>query len=486
MITLEQIARYLENGLNAELGEKNIKFHIWANVGKKDKSFRSGNRVTHYITGNLLSPASSNDANLLVMGVNTLSLEFAIPVKRPRTYANQPQAELQEIVDGQYPFVNQVYGAIDRYFQKAQSFILLDGKEEYSLSMQAGTSLSGSVDISSELGRYVTAYVSITLYFIQGGTISKDITVTFDNSPIPYQVVRVGRSSEMSRDVYSGNYTTKALCSSTAFSIDVQFPSNADDITASTVGFILKGVPNESHFVTVQWGKNAQKKVYMMTLDNSIANAQGVTIAGITAAFVEASQNAELLNFPTGYQVVKFFFRDSFDKTLEFDSSLDCNGYIGGRTISVTSQMSIPLVQGDFSYDEEENGYFVTLVTDQQTIVGSENPFKINGVWYYSVKDNWRFKDKIESGINVSANVSFRSGGNIFAGLFTQAGTGSAIRMMYVPQGSSPITVYSLNESGSGGFTENGKYQSINFGNYLQGVSQSFYEFLIANAVKAV
>lgn len=380
MITLNQIAEYFENALNEELGEKNIKFHIWADVGKFDKPFRDGNTVTHYITGNLRTTSSSNDANYLVMGTNGLSLDFAIPVKPPRTTASESAQELLEVVDGQYPFVIKVVAAINNYFQKAQSFTLSDGEDEYSLSFQAGTSVSGIVDIQSQLGKHVTASVYIQLYFIKGGTMSNDVEVTFDGVRVPFQSVQCGRSTESSRDVYAGREISKSIASSSAFSIDVKFPVNGDEISKQTLAFLFEGKPNTAHFVTVKFGKKATEEGYLMTVDNNNSLSQGVAISGMSASLAEVVEATETLNYPEGFQVGRFGLENSALESITLSFSEPCKAYIGGDIYFVTegTAVSISLQSEDFIYDETKDEYYVYVITDKAVNVqGGPVPFEV-------------------------------------------------------------------------------------------------------------
>lgn len=377
MITLEQIAQYFEDGLNTVYNNKNIKFAIAANAGIVRKAFREQNNITSFITGSLTVNSSSNDANLLVMGANGLTLQFAIPAKRPRTTPKQAAAELQKIRDGQYPFVNEVLKAINDYFENAQSFILTDGQNEYSLAFQAGVSIADGTTIEDGIGECVMAYASITLYFIEGGIISKDIQVTIDGERIPFQVLHAGRSSERSRDVYTEKYISKSIVSSTAFSLDVQFPTNADTATQETLSFLLDGTPNEAHFVTVKYGVNAEENIYLMTFDNVVTNAQGVTISGATAAFIEVVEITDALNFPDQYQVGRFIFSNSAAKSITFNLSEECTYYIGGVTGKGTGAQTVALTPDDFVYNEERDRYFVYLITSQTVEVTSSVPFEV-------------------------------------------------------------------------------------------------------------
>lgn len=377
MITLEQIAKHFEDGLNAVYDNPNIQFSIAAHAGILRNAVREQNNVTSYITGSLSVDSSSNDANLLVMGANGLSLEFAIPAKRPRTTGNQAAEELQKIRNGQYPFVNEVMKAINDYFENAQAFTLTDGEDEYSLAFQAGTSMSDATQILEGIGECVIAYASITLYFIEGGIISKDVQITIDGARMPFQVVRVGRSSELSRDVYLGKYISKSIASSTAFAIDLQFPANADVATQETLAFLLGGTPNTAHFVTVQYGASAPLEIYLMTFDNVITNAQGVMISGATAALIEVVEITDALNFPAGYQVGKFTFQSSEYNSIVFTLSEECDFYLGGIAGRGTGAQTIELSPDDFVYDDENDVYAVYLVTNKAVGITSEIPFEV-------------------------------------------------------------------------------------------------------------
>ena len=377
MITLEQLAAFFENGLNGLYNNPYIKFHIWASAGHVDEPIRDGNTVTHFITGNLLTSSSSNDANLLVMGANGLTLEFSIPVKRPRTTATQTSEELQEVVNGQYPFVNEIAEVINSYFQEAQAFTLMDGDDEYSLSFQAGTSLTGTVDLQPGIGKHVTASVSITVYFVKGGIISRDVSLTLDGVPVPYQVLRVGRSTESARDVYAGKEVSKTVSSSSAFSIDLQYPLNADHTTEETLSFLMDGLPNTAHFVALQYGKDASKRLYLMTIDNTIANAQGVTVSGANIALCEVVENVQTLNFPSFFQVGRFRFSVSTAETVEFVLAENCDYYLGGIAAEGNGSITAELTPDDFVYEEETDAYYVYLVTDKKVEVTSTVPFEV-------------------------------------------------------------------------------------------------------------
>lgn len=377
MIQLTQLAELFENGLNQTYGNPEIKFHIWSDVGKFDKPYRSGNTITRYITGNLRSSSSANDANLLVMGTNDLYLDFSIPLKRPRTNAGQNSEELQAIQNGQYPFVQEIKSVFDSYFQEAKSVILSDGQDDYSVSFSAGVSVSGVADIVSQFGQNVTASIYIQLYFVKGGTISKDVQVMFDNVLIPYQHVGIARANVMQRDVCVNYLISKGISSSSAFSIDLNFPSNADNTTQELVDFLLSGEPNSAHFVNVKWGKTGEK-LYLMTSDNVNADAQGVTIAGISVALIEVIGNAQMLSLPQPFQSGKFEFQNTSETELTFTISAPCNAFIAGNAYQwEAGQHTVTLDSNEYDYEASADKFYIYLVTDKKVTVTSGVPFTV-------------------------------------------------------------------------------------------------------------
>lgn len=377
MITLTQIAEILENGLNQVYGNPEIKFHIWADVGKYDKPSREGNKITRYIIGNLRSVSSANDANLLVMGTNDLNLEFSIPLKRPRTNAGQNSEELQAIQNGQYPFVQEIKSVFDSYFQEAKSVIISDGQDDYSVSFTAGISVSGVADIQSQLGQNVIASIYIQLYFVKGGTISKDVQVTFNGVLIPYLNVHVSRSNLIERDVYADKLISKGISSSSSFSIDFTFPSNGDNTTQELIDFLLNGKPNTAHFVNVKWG-NVDEKLYFMIPDNINTSAQGVTIAGISGSLIEAIGDSKMLSVPEQFQIGRFEFNDTQAAQITFTVSVPCKAFIAGNAYAwENGEHVISLTEENYEYDELTNKFYIYLITDKAVSITSAIPFSI-------------------------------------------------------------------------------------------------------------
>ena len=374
MITIKQLAEKFEYGLNGVLQNDEIKFKIWADAGEYKKPVREGNVIIHEIVGNLRTSSSSNDANnVLVMGINGLSLDFMIPIVPPRTNATQTAEQLAKISDGQYPFLTLITSAINEYFQEAQSFTEKDGEgTEFSVAFQAGVANTGSVELAAKYGNAVPYNVFIQVYFIEGGTNSKDIEITVDGKPMPFQSVRPGRAAVAERDVFSGEAVSKCTVSSTAFTLDADFPSSKNPATQTAINYLLGGEANTAHFVGIKWG-NVADKLFFMTYNTVQGSATGIAIAGISASFMEVNGNDKVYNLPDGFNVIRFEFENSQEQTLSFTLSEECQTFIAGVGTAVCSgAQTVQLSANSFEYDENINKYVVNLIVDRAvTITGN-------------------------------------------------------------------------------------------------------------------
>ncbi len=365
MISVKQLAEYFENGLNKTLGNPEIQFKIWADAGEYKKPERDGNVITNYILGNLRTSTSANDATDLVMGVNGLSLDFKIPVQAPKTNATQTAAELQKIQDGQYPYLAYITNALNGYFQKAWADTLYDGSgAKYSVAFQAGTAVTGNAEIAARYGLSVDFNVYIEVYFIQDGINSKDVKIYFDGESVPYQALRFGRSPMLESEVYAGSLVSKNIATSTAFSIDVDFPANnVDLLSREVIDYLLNGKINSVHFVELQWGD--EEKLYLLSCNTMQTSSQGIAISGVSVSLMETVENLDALDVPDGFQIGKFTFVDSGATTLTFMPSVDCLAYIADNVLRLKNGIEVSLQLGtkDIRYDGEK--YYAVLITSK-------------------------------------------------------------------------------------------------------------------------
>lgn len=377
MITIKQLAKRFEDGLNTVLGNSEIQFKIWANAGEYKAPVRDGNTVTHYIIGNLKTSTSANEANALVMGVNGLTFEFSVPIKQPRTNAEQTEKELAKIKDEQYPFIAYILNAVNQYFQRADVFELKDDEGiEFTVAYQAGTVIPGDVDLAAQLGNHLVVSVYIEVYFIEEGLSSKNVFVYFDNEPIPFTAVRHGRTPVVDSDVYAGKLVSKSIVTSSAFAIDLDLPANLKGFSTECLEYLLSGEPNTAHFVNAVFGDTS--KLFLMTLNTVQTSAQGIAIAGESASLIEVIENAEALNLPDGYQLGRFSIENTQVPSVAFTVSEDCNAFMAGVTGKMSGAQVVPITPADITYDESTDGYFVYLITDVGVgITKSSAPFTV-------------------------------------------------------------------------------------------------------------
>lgn len=368
MITLTKLANYFEQGLNNTLNNPEIKFKIWADAGEYLMPYRDGNTVTNYINGNLKTTTSANDATDLVMGVNGLTLEFGIETQAPKTNATQTAEDLQKIKDGQYPYITYITSAINKYFQSSAVVNLTDDDgKDFTISWLAGTAVTGDVDSRSYVGESILFTVYIEITFVEGkGITSKSVKAYIDGQLILIKAIRHGRSPMLERDVYAGDLISKNVITSTAFSIDVDFPANNDAATQACTDYLFSGKPNVAHFVEIKFG-DVSEGLYLMTLNTVQTAIQGISVAGITASLIEVVEESAALNVPDGFQIGVFTFTNSDAASITFTPSADCLAYVAGQALKLTGgqAQAVAVELATMQYNEVKNTYEVYIITDR-------------------------------------------------------------------------------------------------------------------------
>lgn len=394
MIKLTQLAQRFEDGLNSAVAQANIDdpkanyadtFKIWAEVGDvklPERKTVNPNEITFYINGNLRTSTSANNANDLVMGINGLTLDLMLPLVPPRNYTDlaDHSEDLAPKKDGQYAYVNGYVDIINKYFQKAQAFTIEDDtEEEYTVSFQAGTAVTGVVDMVPVLGRCLSVSVYIELYFIEGGINSKNVKITIDGYNVPYQTLKFGRSPLSEQNVYSDKLISKSTVTSTAFAIDMDIPATKKGASAVLIDYLFEGEPNVAHFVTINYG-GLTTKTYFMTVNNIQTVMAGISVAGISLSLMEVADNA--FNVPESYQVGRFY--TSSNKIVKGSISYKIGTklkspyaiYVAGQTYyeekvntsGIVAAFRFDITPGMLHYDEKTKEYYVdNIVINQKT-----------------------------------------------------------------------------------------------------------------------
>lgn len=370
MININDIAEMIEDGLNQQLGEENIKFRIWGSAGENQPLERIGNTVTEYIYGTLVRTSSANDASTIEMGANTLALDLYVPIKRPRVSANG--TPLPRIVQGQYPFLDNVIEAVDSYFKLATNFQYpanpSEGDTVYSVGMNAELSTTGTAELLPIIGNGVLISVGIEILFVENGVNARSITITIDGNAVtvPYQSVQFGASAIRSNDVRAGEIRSRAYDSATAVAFSLTFPATDQAFTQTLLGYIFDPVPNQVHFVTMT--VDGETHSYLMILDAPNASAQQVANVGLTVNFTEVIGDAEIMSIPSTYRMGRFTVASSSVASLTFSIGAS-TFYIAGNTYVSSGAQTIALSPQDIVYDEDDDEYYVYLITDRTVSV---------------------------------------------------------------------------------------------------------------------
>ena len=318
MISVAQIVEYIETGLNAAIPtDQGWQFKIWANAGKRTKPQRNGNNVVYYVEGVLQTTTSAIEPNTLIMGVNGLSLDFAVKAQPPRTSAAQTSQSLEEVQDGQIYFINLVANVLSEYFTKSQSFQLTDSDgNTYGVAMFAGVALPSVIDISS-IGVAVPMSVSITLNFVLGGINALDIKLYMDGERVPYQSFSPSRAGQMSTNVQSNTTAQTNLATSSLYAISLTCPSANNNYASQYVlNYIQSPDINTGHFITVEWS-DTRTDIYLMTASSANAMVAQADFAGLTVNLCEAYE-IEYMNFPDQFIVGVFNCAASTATSLSF------------------------------------------------------------------------------------------------------------------------------------------------------------------------
>lgn len=378
MITTVQLARVFETDLNALLDYENLSFKLWANVGERKRAERDGNIVQSYINGDIKVSASSMTANRLVMGVNSLTIEFDVPTEPPKTTVTQTAADLAPVKNGQFWFVQEIIGILSQYFQKYQALELQDSEGvTYAVGIVAGVAIPQGVDLNAWQGNSVPVNVYVDMNIVQGGVVSLDIGVELDGIALPFQSFVPDRSGVLDAVVYSGNSVSKVLTTSTAFAAEATIPTNSIfSSSASAVSYLLHGNPNEAHFLKIKWGAaaDADTEVYLVTFTRATGGLQGTSIASVTFRIAEVTEDTELIEVPNGFQIGYFEVPSSTLASITLSVSADCLGYIARQAYELTAGQSvtIPLTPKSIVYDDDTEEYRIYMITSAAVTVAAE------------------------------------------------------------------------------------------------------------------
>lgn len=370
MIKTQQIAEYIENGLNDELQYEGLSFKIWATAGERDKPVRSGNTVNYSIDGNFRVVTSSLTPNILVMGVNAFTLTFDVPVNPPKTSASQTAEDLARVRDGQYWFVLYIERIISSYFKLPQELSFTDEEGTYNATLAAGVAIPEGIDFTAWRGNTVPVDVYIELTIGQNAVMSRSAVVEIDGEPVPFVSFIPERASVVDAAQYSSDESTKTLATASAIVAEVNIPLNTEYGSSDAVlDYFFGGHNNVVHFLKIALGQKSD--VYLVEISRSTVGLENAKIASSTFRLSEAVADADLLDVPEGFQVGYFTMQSSTVTSITITVSEPCLLYVAGQAYEVSDQITVPLIPKYLPYNDDAGTYRLYVITNTAVTVSA-------------------------------------------------------------------------------------------------------------------
>ena len=370
MITTQQIAEYIENGLNAELQYEGLSFKIWATAGERDKPVRSGNTVNYSIDGNFRVVTSSLTPNILVMGVNAFTLTFDVPVNPPKTSASQTAEDLARVRDGQYWFVLYIERIISSYFKLPQELSFTDEEGTYNATLAAGVAIPEGIDLTAWRGNTVPVDVYIELTIGQNAVMSRSAVIEIDGEPVPFVSFIPERASVVDAAQYSSDESTKTLATASAIVAEVNIPLNTEYGSSDAVlDYFFGGHNNVVHFLKIALGQKSD--VYLVEISRATVGLENAKIASSTFRLSEAVADTDILDVPDGFQVGYFTMQSSAVTSITITVSAPCLLYVAGQAYEVSDQITVPLIPKYLPYNDEAGTYRLYVITNTAVTVSA-------------------------------------------------------------------------------------------------------------------
>ena len=370
MITTQQIAEYIENGLNDELQYEGLSFKIWATAGERDKPVRSGNTVNYSIDGNFRVVTSSLTPNILVMGVNAFTLTFDVPVNPPKTSASQTAEDLARVRDGQYWFVLYIERIISSYFKLPQELSFTDEECTYNATLAAGVAIPEGIDLTAWRGNTVPVDVYIELTIGQNAVMSRSAVIEIDGEPVPFVSFIPERASVVDAAQYSSDESTKTLATASAIVAEVNIPLNTEYGSSDAVlDYFFGGHNNVVHFLKIALGQKSD--VYLVQISRATVGLENAKIASSTFRLSEAVADADLLDVPDGFQVGYFTMQSSTVTSITITVSEPCLLYVAGKAYEVSDQITVSLIPKYLPYNDEAGTYRLYVITNTAVTVSA-------------------------------------------------------------------------------------------------------------------
>lgn len=269
MIKLETLAKRLEDRLNENKFGVNFKIHSDAGTYKGVKDHRK-------ITNGLLTEVSSSIVPLvnLIVGTQVGRLEITVAL---------PYADRETEVIATHRAI------LDGLFQTATIELLEDESgDKYTVAAEYSLANTGTVQVQSAVGTFVTFVVNIKYGFIQNGLNSSKFSLTLDDTPIAFTDLRINRNTTVDSASFSNSpSSTKNAAITTSLNFNIELPATSDDNAANAAiwGYILGGA-EKKHTLTLTKGNDTY--TYSVIFGETNTSVEGVKNASLSLTLIES------------------------------------------------------------------------------------------------------------------------------------------------------------------------------------------------------
>lgn len=291
MISLDNIIRDVNTGLNAILNSDNTVFALQTEGGYHTKPKRQYNDVIEYVEGRAkIIDSAIIPANGLSVATEVIQIILNVKIKDDKN----PLASIEPVKT-----------AIASFTSKPAIVEMTDESGEvFSVSRIGTQPESGDIEQRPGAGLSIPLIFRLTYSFIQNGVNSGAQTVTFEiedaegqtvTQTVPFTELSISRAPISDAAAFSdSNGVSKTWDSSNVLQLDMLTPALKDSaFVKEFYKFLYTGV---SKVYKITLGVSLDEPVsqeYMMKFTKSTATARNVDNIGLAVSLVEAYENAE-------------------------------------------------------------------------------------------------------------------------------------------------------------------------------------------------
>lgn len=245
MITIDELAKYIQKQLNEEATAKDNKeeykytalntdrkkyiFKIFTHTGEYLKAKVDGNVATYYINCILSENGATVESTGFVNAIMNASLDLLVPVKKGMFGATP------EIVKSVSEILNNVLSK--------NSLMTLDDYPDYQIGVNYSMASSGERDTYEWVGDGFTFSADIEFYIIEQGVNSNNIVYTFNDEPIYFTTGGMTRGAQQETQVTSknSNKVAKSITTASVLTFTFVIPMRNDEISKAIEDYINTG-----------------------------------------------------------------------------------------------------------------------------------------------------------------------------------------------------------------------------------------------------